>query len=182
MSAAPPPPADFDPRDPPLPRSDNPLAAYLSIPNGIGGIASILILLALLFVYTAAREFAMHAPQRVIVSLLAPGALFGVIGVGFWQCRAWGWWLIGVVFWFLLVNSTARIGRVLVGRPDPQATFLWIATVAEIAVLLYIHRPAVVRHMRFRRPPAAWLRWSPGVIGVAVGALAVWRMATVAAT
>jgi len=170
--------SEFDPKEPPRRRSDNPFAAYLSIPTGIGGIASILIVLALLFVYSATQEYAVHAPPHVLVLRLGLGTLFLAIGIGFWQCRVWAWWLLGTVFWFLLVNFSAQIGRSLTGHPDPLATFLWIATAAEIAVLIYIHRPAVLRHMRFRRPPPPWLHWSPGILGIALGVLAVWRTST----
>jgi hypothetical protein len=169
------PPADFDPREPGKGRSQNPLAAYLTTPTGIGGIASIQIVLGLLFFYTAARQYDQHTEPRMLVSLLALGILFLGVGAGFWRCHVWAWWLIGAIYWFLLVNSIVQIGRYLAGKPEPLATFLWIGIIAQISLLAYIRRPAVLRHFHFRRDPSTWLRWSPAGVGICASLAVIYR-------
>jgi len=166
---------DLDPRDPKAGAHENPLAQYLTIPNGINVVAAVQVLIGILFAYTAVREFGARAGAVHVASLAGLAVLFLGIGVGFWRCRAWAWWLLSAVYSFLLINTLADLARGT--RPDiPQRLiFLVVALVAESALLIYIHRERVLRHMSFRGPPGAATRFSAAITGVALAIAAIAR-------
>jgi len=166
---------DLDPRDSRADAHENPLAQYLTVPNGIGVVAAVQVLIGILFAYTAFGQYGTRAAAIHVASLCALGAMFLAIGIGFWQCRAWAWWTMAAVYAFLLVTTGADLVRGTGPDVAQQPVFLVVALAAESAVLVYIYRDFVVRFMSFRRPPSVVMRYSPIVAGVAVAVVAVFR-------
>lgn len=167
---------DLDPRDPRAGAHENPLAQYLTVPNGIGLVAAIQVLIGILFAYTAFRQYQEGAAGILIASLAVLSALFLFVGVMFWRCRAWAWWALAAMFSFLMTTTAADLLRGTGPDVAERGVFLVIALAAECAILFYLHRAVVLRHMSFRRSPDRLLRLSPVVAGVALGVAAIARM------
>lgn len=166
---------DLDPRDPRTGGHENPLARYLTVPNGIGVVAAIQVLIGILFAYTAFRQYQVEAAGVNIASLCALSALFLIIGIAFWKCRAWAWWSVAAVYSFLATDSASNVIRGTGPEVRERALLLIIAVFSALAIIVYIYRSVVIRHMSFRRPPGPWLRLSPMVVGVALGAATIVR-------
>ena len=166
---------DLDPRDPKAGAHENPLAQYLTVPNGIGVVAAIQVLIGILFAYTAFRQYQDGAGSALVASLAVPSGLFLIVGVEFWRCRAWAWWALATIFCFLMTTTAADLLRGTGPEVAERGVFLVIALAAEAALLFYIYREFVVRHMSFRRPPDRWLRYSPLLAGIALGVVAIVR-------
>lgn len=167
---------DLDPRDPKAGGHENPLARYLSVPNGIGVIAAVQVLIGILFAYTAFRQYQQGVGNLQLASLIVLCALFLLVGVQFWRCRAWAWWLVAMVFSFLTTMTLADLWRGTGPEVAERGTLLVIALAAQVAILFYIYRESVLRHMSFRRPPDRLLRFSPMAAGAALGIAAIARM------
>jgi len=167
---------DLDPRDPKAGAHENPLARYLTVPNGIGVVAAIQVLIGILFAYTAFRQYHDGAGHLLIASLAALCALFVLVGVQFWRCQAWAWWLLTAIYAFLATTTIADLARGTGPDVAERLLLLIIALAAECAILVYVHRSAVIRHMSFRRPPDPWLRFSPMIAGASLGIAAIARM------
>lgn len=167
---------DLDPRDPKAGAHENPLAQYLTVPNGIGVVAAIQVLIGILFAYTAFRQYQEGGANLQLASLVVLSGVFIILGVQFWRCRAWAWWLLATMFSFLTGMTIADLLRGTGPEVEARGTLLVIALIAESAILFYIYREMVVRHMSFRRRPDAWLRYSPIAAGVALAIAALARM------
>jgi len=167
---------DLDPRDSRADAHENPLAQYLTVPNGIGVVAAAQVLIGILFAYTAFGQYGIHAGSVHVVSLGALGALFLALGIGFWRCRAWAWWTLAAIYTFLLIMTAADLVRGTGPTVAQRAVFLVIALAAESAILIYIHQDFVVWHMSFRRPPRGLVRYGPMLAGLALAVVALIRM------
>lgn len=167
---------DLDPRDPKTSGHENPLARYLTVPNGVGVVAAIQVLIGILFAYTAFRQYQVQAAGVNIASLCTLSALFLVVGIAFWKCRAWAWWTMAAVYSFLATDSASNLVRGTGPEVRERALLLLIAVFSALAIIYYIYRSAVIRFMSFGRPPGRLLRLSPVVIGVALGVAATLRV------
>ena len=172
---------DFDPHDPPRPSHQNPMVEYAQPPAGIGAVAFVQMLLAFMAAYSAIRT-AVGGFWTTAALFTALAVLLGAVAWGFWTCRAWAWWLIAAIYYFLFFHFIVDATRWAGGQLQIKPVFQIVALGAEVALLYYINQPHVLRHIRFRHtPPSPWVRWSPVAVGLTFATLAALRSATVEA-
>lgn len=166
---------DFDPRDPLAASGHNPLRAFTETPRGIGAIAFLQALLAVMAAYSALRT-RMDGASLVSVTFASLGMLLGASAYGLWRCSAWGWWLVATIYFFLFFQFIVDVSMWAGGRIQIKPALTLIALGAEIAILYYLQQPHVLRHIRFRHvPPQPVVRWSPVAVGLALATMAAIR-------
>ncbi len=163
---------EFDPTDPSVAESGNPLLEYVKPPAGIGVVAGLQFVLAgsIVLAMVGAGESLRSWSAARWASLLVPAVFLCASGAGLAMRRGWGWWLTCAIYYTVFFNLPVEVALwTLRGTAFNLLTNLLVFGLA-VVVLAYLTRRELLRFIAFRTAdgkPTARIMITPVIAGLA---------------